>query len=129
MPLSCTAANAVRAVAGHNPDGARLLLDICRTAPEAVKRKPGDRYGPLGLALAGQPPLARAQQRVCRLFNKQWLAEQFTVAELADALEAALAEVAERRADPRHHVREGLWWSLGGRRRSGEALIGRPQQS
>jgi hypothetical protein len=126
MPLSCAAGGAVRAVTAHNPEGARLLMNICRTAPEAVKRKPGDRYGPLGLALIGQPQPPRAHLRLCRLFNKQWLAGAFTVAELADALEAALAEVSDRLADPRRHVREGLWFSLAGRSRTPERLIGRP---
>jgi hypothetical protein len=117
----------VRAATAHNPDGAQLLLDICRTAPEAVKRKPGDRYGPLGMMLTGQPPLPGGQSRMCVIFNKQWLAGDFTVAELGDAIEAALEEVSKRRSDPRRQVREGFWWSLGGRPRSGDSLIGRPE--
>jgi len=120
MPLSEDAIAAVRAAAVHSPARAQLLLDILRTAPQAVKRKP-DRYGPLGFLLLGKAPLPIDQRRLCERFADEWLRGEFGVAELADALEAAIGELNKRPQDARRH-RAG-WRTLAGRPHAPDALI------
>jgi len=120
MPLSEDAIAAVRAAAVHSPARAQLLLDILRTAPQAVKRKP-DRYGPLGFLLLGKAPLPIDQRRLCERFADEWLRGEFGVAELADALEAAIGDLTKRPQDARRH-RAG-WRTLAGRPHAPDALI------
>jgi len=120
MPLSPVAIEAVRAAAVHSPARAQLLLDILRTAPQAVKRKP-DRYGPLGFLLLGKAPLPIEQRRLCERFADEWLRGEFGVGELADALEATLREITGRPQERRR--RRGGWRTLAGRPHGPDALI------
>jgi len=120
MPLSQVAIEAVRAAAVHSPARAQLLLDILRTAPQAVKRKP-DRYGPLGFLLLGKAPLPVEQRRLCERFADEWLRGEFGVGELADALEATLLEITKRPQERRRH--RGGWRTLAGRPHGPDALI------
>jgi hypothetical protein len=113
----------VKLAAAHNPAGAQLLLDILRTAPEAVKRKPEDRYGPLGLMLTGRPPLPAEQQRLCAAFNEEWLSGRFSRPQLAEALEIALYEITGRHQDSRRQER-GQRRTLAGGGRSVDRLLG-----
>ena len=119
--LSEVAMAAVRAAAAHSPVGARRLLDILRTAPEVVKRKP-DRYGPLAFVLLGRAPLPTEQQSLCERFAEEWRRGEFGTAELADALEVALGEVTKRPQDPGRHRVTG-WRTLAGRPHAPDALI------
>jgi len=112
VPLSDVAQRAVRAVTARYPSDAQRLLDILRTAPEAVKRKP-DRFGPLNIALMGKPPLPPDDTRLAESFALEWLAGEFEVHELADALEAALVAETGRPQDPRRH-RPDAWRTLTG---------------
>jgi len=112
VPLSDVAQRAVRAVTARYPSDAQRLLDIVRTAPEAVKRKP-DRFGPLDIALMGKPPLPPDETRLAESFALEWLAGDFDVHELADALEAALVAETGRPQDPRRH-RPDAWRTLTG---------------
>jgi hypothetical protein len=112
VPLSDVAERAVRAVTARYPSDAQRLLDIVRTAPEAVKRKP-DRFGPLNIALMGKPPLPPDETRLAESFALEWLAGDFDVHELADALEAALVAETGRPQDPRRH-RPDAWRTLTG---------------
>lgn len=118
--LSEVAMAAVRAAAAHNPVGAQGLLDILRTAPEAVKRKP-DRYGPLSFVLRGRVALPIEQQSLYERFAEEWRRGEFGTAELADALELALGEVTKRQDPGRHRV--GGWRTLAGRPHAPDALI------
>jgi len=112
VPLSDVAQRAVRGVTARYPSDAQRLLDILRTAPEAVKRKP-DRFGPLNIALMGKPPLPPDDTRLAESFALEWLAGEFEVHELADALEAALVAETGRPQDPRRH-RPDAWRTLTG---------------
>jgi hypothetical protein len=112
VPLSDVAQRAVRAVTARYPSDAQRLLDIMRTAPEAVKRKP-DRFGPLNIALMGKPPLPPDETRLAESFALEWLAGEFEVHELADAVEAALVAETGRPQDPRRH-RPDAWRTLTG---------------
>ena len=119
--LSKVAMAAVRAAAAHNPAGAQGLLDILRTAPEAVKRKP-DRYGPLSFVLLGRvaPPIE--QQSLYERFAEEWRRGEFGTAELADALELALGEITKRpQVTGRRRVTG--WRTLAGRQHAQDALI------
>jgi hypothetical protein len=49
MAMSEQARRALAASVRLNPDGARQLYAILRTAPAAVKRKPTDPFGPLAM--------------------------------------------------------------------------------
>lgn len=112
MPLSSVSQQAVRIVTARHPRGAQTLLDILRTAPEAVRRKPG-RFGPLNVALVGNPPLLPEEARLVEAFASEWLRGGFDVRELADALDATLREQTGRRQDPRRH-RPDAWRTLAG---------------
>ena len=112
MPLSDVAQRAVRGVTARYPSDVQRLLDILRTAPEAVKRKP-DRFGPLSIALMGKPPLPPDETRLAESFALEWLAGEFEVHDLADALEAALVAETGRPQDPRRH-RPDAWRTLTG---------------
>ena len=118
--LSEVAKGAVRAAAACSPARAQTLLDILRTAPEAVKRKPG-RYGPLAFVLLGKP-LPVEQRHLFERFAEEWRRGDFGVAELADALEGALVELTQRPQDPDRH-RAARWRTVAGRPHSPEALI------
>lgn len=126
MPLSDAARRAVLVATAHSPVQAQRLLDLLRTAPETVKRKPG-RYGPLGIVIGDGSPLSVEDGRLCERFSLEWLLGEFGVNELADALEAALREVTGRAPDPRRYPANG-WRTLAGRRRESSSLLGRPEQ-
>lgn len=112
---------AVRAATAHRPARAQQLLDILRAAPEVVKRKP-DRYGPLGLVVFGPPPLPPEDLRRCELFAREWLRGDFSVEELANALEAALLEVTGSPQSIGRH-RAGGWHTLAGQPHRPDQLI------
>jgi hypothetical protein len=92
-----------------NPEGARELLAILRTAPAAVKYKPEDTFGPLGMMVTETgPPAQNPSQRglsrpglppqlhgAAEAFQKEWLGRGFTKAELADELERCLNQLGE----------------------------------
>jgi hypothetical protein len=105
VPFSPSARHAVEVAVRLNPDGARSILAILRTAPAAVKYKPQDRFGPLGMmVIAGgqpdrspvpaggfyRPSLPPEFHGQAETFQREWLARSFTKAELADALEQCL---------------------------------------
>ena len=87
----------------YNPQKAREFLDIMRTFPAMVKRKPGDVYGPLILLLKTQPgrplvvsppdALTERQWVACRVFSDEWLRRNFTKRALTDAIEAILTQI------------------------------------
>ncbi len=52
MPMSASAYEGLRAAVAYNPLRAREFLDIMRSFPAMVKRKPDDDYGPLILMLS-----------------------------------------------------------------------------
>ncbi len=123
MPFSESAWHALEVAVRLNPDGARSLLAILRTAPAAVKYKPQDRFGPLGMMVidSGQadradlparglyrPSLAAEFHGQAETFQREWLARSFTKAELADALEHCLRKAGEE--VPPH---TGAWQSVG----------------
>ena len=112
MPLSDVALRAVQAVTARYPRDTQRLLDMMRTAPEAVRRKP-TRFGPLNVALMGKPPLPPEEILLVETFALEWLAAEFDVHELADAVEAALSALTGRPQDPRRH-RPDLWRTLTG---------------
>lgn len=125
MPLSEPARRAVLLATAHNPVQAQRLLDLLRTAPETIRRKPG-RYGPLALVVGDGRALAAEDGRLCERFSLEWMLGEFGVAELADALEAAIREVTGRAPDPRRYPRGG-WRTLAGRVRRPGSLIEPPQ--
>lgn len=103
MPMSASAYEGLRAAVAYNPRRAREFVDIVRSFPAMVKRKPDDEYGPLILMLrtqpgsplvASSPTLLTEQQRsACRRFNEEWLRRDFTKRELADAIESILEQI------------------------------------
>ena len=100
MPMSATALEALAAAVRMNSAGAVLLLNVLRTAPAAVRYKPADRYGPLGMMLS--PSIRRRLEEraadegtrrlleACAAFRREWLDREFSKAELAAALELLL---------------------------------------
>ena len=112
MPLSSVAQQAVRIVTSRYPRDAQRLLDMMRTAPEAASRKP-TRFGPLNVALMGNPPLPPDEARLVETFAREWLRHEFEIHEVADAVEAALREQTGRSQDPMRH-RPGGWRTLAG---------------
>jgi len=103
MPMSASAYEGLRAAVAYNPNRAREFVDVMRSFPAMVKRKPDDEYGPLILMLRTQPgrPLVASlpdllteQQRIaCRRFNEEWLRWDFMKRELADAIESILEQI------------------------------------
>ncbi|HEX6349876.1 MAG TPA: hypothetical protein VF160_10870 [Candidatus Dormibacteraeota bacterium] len=109
MPLSDSARRVLETAVGLNPDGARQLVAILRTAPAAVKYKPQDRFGPLGIMVGesgvanaargfSRPQLPLEHHGAAERFRREWLAKGFTKAELADALESCLRALGEQSA-------------------------------
>jgi hypothetical protein len=100
MPMSAKAMEGLAGAVRLNSTGAVLLLNILRTAPAAVRYKPDDRYGPLGLMLS--PSTRRHLERgaadegtrrlleACAAFRQEWLDREFSKAELAAVLELLL---------------------------------------
>lgn len=118
MPLSDSARRVLEMAVGLNPDGARQLLAVLRTAPAAVKYKPQDRFGPLGMMVrdSGVANAARGFSRpllpvehhpAADHFQREWLAKSFTKAELADALQRCLRALGKQLAP---HT--GSWQAL-----------------
>src|SRR5215831_16385690 len=97
-------------VTARYPRGVQRLLDMLRTAPEAGKRKP-TRFGPLNVALMGNPPLPVEEVRLVEAFAVEWVRGDFDVHELADTVEAALRATTGRGQDPRRH-RPDAWRTL-----------------
>ena len=125
MPLSSAAREAVRAVAARNPLGVQLLLDMLRTAPEVARPRP-TRFGPLNIAIQGQPPLPPEEARLCERFAEEWVRGEFDVHELADAVEAELARVTGRSQD-RRRQRPDVWRTLAGPQQEPGRLFGPSQ--
>jgi hypothetical protein len=105
MTISGSARQALEAAVRLNPDGARELYAILRTAPDAVKRKPDDRFGPLAmmvleagpresarstLGIVRRPALPAKLHPQARRFQRDWLEERISKAALAEAIEACL---------------------------------------
>jgi hypothetical protein len=105
MTLSGPARQALEAAVRLNPDGARELYAVLRTAPAAVKRKPDDRFGPLAmmvleagprhsarstLGIVRRPALPAELHPQARRFQREWLEERITKAALAEAIEVCL---------------------------------------
>jgi len=110
MTMSEQARQALEAAVRLNPDGARELYAILRTAPAAVKRKPTDPFGPLAmmvveagpqrasrstLGVASRPALPVKLHPLARLFRQEWLDQRISKAALADAIEACLRQDAQ----------------------------------
>ena len=125
MPISDPARHALEKAVDLNADGARLLLAILRTAPGAVKCKPSDTFGPLGMMVTEfaqtpppqgahglmRPALPFGLHRAAARFQREWLAGKFTKGELADELERCLQRLGEEVPTL------GGGWHLVGRRR------------
>ncbi|MBI5840274.1 MAG: hypothetical protein HZB19_09245 [Chloroflexi bacterium] len=108
MPISEEALTGLRAAIQWNPYGARELLAILKEFPAWMKYK-DDPYGPLGLILFGVVPRRRIADGLsvpmktapfpedkftaCRVFGGEWKQRAFTKQELADSIEAILAEL------------------------------------
>jgi hypothetical protein len=105
MAMSEQARQALEAAVRLNPDGARQLYAILRTAPTAVKRKPEDPFGPLAmmvvetgprrsapstLGVVSRPVLPADLHPQARHFRREWLEGRITKAALAEAIEACL---------------------------------------
>jgi|GEM_PF-6558420 len=103
--MSGPARQALEAAVRLNPDGARQLYAILRTAPAAVKRKPTDRFGPLAmmvveagprhavrstLGVASRPALPANLHPQAGLFRQEWLDHRISKSALAEAIEACL---------------------------------------
>ncbi len=108
--MSEKARQALRAAVALNPDGARLLRAILRTAPEAVKHKPQDRFGPLAMMVAESRPVSSPPPSLrdfvkpmlpgelwagAELFQREWIAGSFNKDDLANHIEACLHELGE----------------------------------
>jgi hypothetical protein len=107
MTMSGPARQALEAAVRLNPDGARQLYAILRTAPAAVKRKPIDRFGPLAmmvveagprhsvrstLGVVRRPVLPANVHPQARVFRQEWLDERISKSALAEAIEACLRQ-------------------------------------
>jgi hypothetical protein len=105
--MSEHARQALEAAVRLNPDGARQLYAILRTAPTVVKRKPSDPFGPLAmmvveagprrparstLGVVSRPALPAHLQPQARLFQQEWLDERISKSALAEAIEACLRQ-------------------------------------
>jgi hypothetical protein len=105
MTMSGAAREALEAAVRLNPDGARELYAILRTAPAAVKRKPDDQFGPLAmmvleagprqsarstLGIVARPALPTELHPQARRFQREWLAQRISKTGLAEAIEACL---------------------------------------
>jgi hypothetical protein len=112
VPLSDVARRAIEVVTKLYPRDVQLLLDRLRTAPEAGMRRP-TRSSPLNVALKGKPPLPLMETQLVEAFAAEWLRGEFDIQELADAVEAALAEQTGRPQDPGRHSPYG-WRTLAG---------------
>jgi hypothetical protein len=103
--MSEQARRALEAAVRLNPDGARQLYAILRTAPAAVKRKPADPFGPLALMVVETGPGQSARSSVgvvirpalpadlhpqARLFRQEWMEKRMSKTALAEAIEACL---------------------------------------
>ena len=110
MPMSQDATDGLRAAVEYNPAAARYLMDILRSLPLGVRYKKQDRYGPLAMMISAFPqtmqitrsvslpvknprPFPQEKLELCETFNKEWLQQDFTKQELADAIEQILAEI------------------------------------
>jgi hypothetical protein len=108
MPISEEALTGLRAAIQWNPYGASVLLAILKEYPRWMKYK-DDLYGPLGLILFGVAPHRRIANSIsvpvktapfpedklaaCQVFGEEWKQRAFTKQELADRMEAILAEL------------------------------------
>lgn len=103
--MSEQARQALAAAVRLNPDGARQLYAVLRTAPTAVKRKPTDPFGPLAmmvveagpkrpsrtvLGVVRRPALPVNLHPQARLFRQEWLDDRITKSALAEAIESCL---------------------------------------
>ncbi len=114
MPISRIALKGLSAAVEWNPAAAQLLLDMLRTAPSCVRYKPEDRYGPLGLLLrpvAGKLTLSKENLLAYEVFNRAWLAQEFSKAELADTIERLLAGLGFPKHAPDRYDPQG-WMKL-----------------
>jgi len=101
----------LRAAVEWNPYGARELLGILKEFPSWMKYKDNP-HGPLDLILVGVPPhkwiapgvilptkpvpFPEDKLPACRIFGNEWRQRKFTKQELADKIEALLAELNTR---------------------------------
>src|SRR6266852_5658579 len=105
--MSEQARQAIEAAVRLNPDGARQLYAILRTAPAAVKRKPTDPFGPLAmmvveaglrrsahsmLGVVSRPALPAHLHPQARLFRQEWLDDRISKSALAETIEACLRQ-------------------------------------
>jgi hypothetical protein len=111
MPISEEALTGLRAAVEWNPYGARELLGILKEYPTWMKYKDNP-HGPLDLILVGVAPRKRIAPGIslpikavpfpedklaaCRVFGTEWKQHKFTKQELADSIEAILAELNAR---------------------------------
>ena len=123
MPPPAEAGRALEVAVRVNTLGAEHLLAILLTAPAAVKRKPADRLGPLGMMVraggtdhgptieAGlaRPTLPSLHLAGAEILRQEWLAGRLTLAELADAVERCLLSLG--RGPYRHWAQDG-WQEL-----------------
>lgn len=91
-----------------NPGGGQLLLSALVASPRAVKYKPDDRLGPLGIILgspdsgpkvagsSARPRLPAGLVGAADAFATEWIQHRFTKAELAQGIEEALLQLGLR---------------------------------
>jgi hypothetical protein len=113
--MSAEAARGLAAAVLWNPGGAKALLDILNTAPDCVKYKQGDLYGPLGMMLhrqywpmepaAGWHGFPAELLPACEAFGQEWLQQRFSKEQFAAILTALL----ERLGIPLHKPGTGGW--------------------
>lgn len=105
MPLSEQSRRALEGAIRLNPAGALQLASILVTAPRAVKYKPKDRIGPLGILVRPGGPAAEASATFTGLvrpflpgtlkedaeaFQREWIMRRFSKAELAHEIKLCL---------------------------------------
>jgi hypothetical protein len=124
MAMSDQALQALEAAVRLNPDGARQLYAVLRTATTAVKRKPTDPFGPLAMMVVETGPRRSARSALgvlsrpalppdlhpqARRFRREWLKKQITKAALAEAIETCLhrdGQPVPEVAGPWHRIRQ-----------------------
>ena len=116
VPMSEAALRGLAAAVQWSPGGAKLLLDILNTAPECVKYKADDVYGPLGMMLDGQgwphatPGTAFPPDLLpsCEAFGREWIEHRFSKRELT----AVLTVLLDRLGVPSVTAEPGGWSAI-----------------
>lgn len=124
MPLSEPSRRALEAAVRLNPTAALQLASILVTAPRAIKYKPDDQIGPLGLLVrpAGAPAAASPTlsglvrpvlpvelKEAAEVFRREWITRRFSKAELAHAIRRCLEDMGTDCRSLDAGARMGAW--------------------